>query len=117
MVKFQAWHFLIIPSLVLLHLVVSPYTKVEESFNIQAVHDVLTYGVPTSNAHYKFKALYDHMTFSGSVPRTFVGALVTSAIAQPFVWLGGFEGLKEQSIGRLPSWWQRTHDGIMILTH
>ena len=84
--KLESWQlaFLVFPSLVLLHLWVSPYTKVEESFNIQATHDILKYGVPTENAELRFKAQYDHMDFPGAVPRTFVGALVLSGLAKPF---------------------------------
>jgi alpha-1,6-mannosyltransferase len=69
---------LLIPALVLLHLAVAPYTKVEESFNLQAVHDILTYGVPKNNdnALEIFKNEYDHFSFPGVVPRSFVGALV-----------------------------------------
>jgi alpha-1,6-mannosyltransferase len=83
--RLESWHLaaFIFPSLVLLHLWISPFTKVEESFNIQATHDILTHGVPAENAHLKFKLQYDHMTFPGAVPRTFLGALVLSGIAQP----------------------------------
>ncbi|CAH01434.1 dolichyl-P-Man:Man(7)GlcNAc(2)-PP-dolichol alpha-1,6-mannosyltransferase [Kluyveromyces lactis] len=60
-----------------LHLWYSPYTKVEESFTLQAVHDILTYGVfDVSN--------YDHVTFAGAVPRSFVGPLILSALTYPF---------------------------------
>lgn len=82
------WAFYaLVPTLVLLHLWVSPYTKVEESFNIQAIHDILIHGIPDANADQFFTANYDHMSFPGSVPRTFVGALVLSGLSRPFVWL------------------------------
>lgn len=86
--------------LILFHLYLSPYTKVEESFNIQATHDILKYGVPTSNVYLKLKAQYDHMTFSGAVPRTIIGPLILAAIAKPFIWYGHLDGLHQQLLGR-----------------
>ncbi|CBX95449.1 hypothetical protein LEMA_P026010.1 [Plenodomus lingam JN3] len=79
--------FLLIPTVILLHLFASPYTKVEESFNIQAIHDILIHGIPTENADHFLTANYDHVSFPGSVPRTFAGALVLSGLSRPFVWL------------------------------
>ncbi|KAI2028765.1 alpha-1,6- mannosyltransferase [Ophidiomyces ophidiicola] len=78
---------LLIPCLVFLHLFLSPYTKVEESFNIQAVHDILKYGIPSGDTSTAFRENYDHFTFPGAVPRTFVGAVVLAGVARPFIWL------------------------------
>ncbi|ODA76568.1 hypothetical protein RJ55_07838 [Drechmeria coniospora] len=75
----------------LLHLLVSPHTKVEESFNMQATHDILVYGTPLSSPGDRFASTYDHFTFPGVVPRTFLGAVMLSGISQPFTWLAGFE--------------------------
>ncbi len=44
-----------------------PYTKVEESFTMQAVHDVLSYGIGREAL-----ARYDHQVFPGAVPRSFI---------------------------------------------
>ncbi|EMD63326.1 glycosyltransferase family 22 protein [Bipolaris sorokiniana ND90Pr] len=77
--------FLLIPTVILIHLYVSPYTKVEESFNIQAVHDILMHGIPTENVDQFLTANYDHVSFPGSVPRTFAGAAVLSGLSRPFV--------------------------------
>ncbi|RAL01083.1 dolichyl-P-Man:Man(7)GlcNAc(2)-PP-dolichol alpha-1,6-mannosyltransferase [Aspergillus ibericus CBS 121593] len=76
-----------IPALVLLHLAAAPYTKVEESFHIQAIHDILTSGIPTRNVSETLRAEYDHFAFPGAVPRTFVGAVMLSGLSQPFIWL------------------------------
>jgi alpha-1,6-mannosyltransferase len=81
--------FLLIPAFVLVHLFVSPYTKVEESFNIQAIHDILVHGIPTENTDQFLTSNYDHVSFPGSVPRTFAGALVLSGLSRPFVGLLG----------------------------
>ncbi|TVY33942.1 Dol-P-Man:Man(7)GlcNAc(2)-PP-Dol alpha-1,6-mannosyltransferase, partial [Lachnellula subtilissima] len=68
---------LVLPTLILLHLVIAPYTKVEESFNLQATHDISTYGFQVT------PETYDHISFPGAVPRTFFGALVLSALSSP----------------------------------
>ena len=81
--------FLLIPTFVLVHLFVSPYTKVEESFNIQAIHDILVHGIPSENVDQFLTANYDHVSFPGSVPRTFAGALVLSGLSRPVVGLLG----------------------------
>jgi alpha-1,6-mannosyltransferase len=76
---------LLIPGLVLVHLFAAPYTKVEESFNIQATHDILSYGLPWANAT-AIADKFDHATFPGSVPRTFAGALVLAGASNPFTY-------------------------------
>ncbi|KAK9771462.1 putative Mannosyltransferase [Seiridium cardinale] len=82
---------LAIPALVVIHLVVAPYTKVEESFNLQAAHDILVYGTPTKDVHTKLSTQYDHFDFPGAVPRTFLGPVLLAGFAQPIVALIGFE--------------------------
>ncbi|QLG70800.1 hypothetical protein HG535_0A07420 [Zygotorulaspora mrakii] len=62
----------------IIYLYRAPFTKVEESFTIQAIHDILNYGIWNLQP-------YDHFVFPGAVPRTFVGPLIISTIARPFV--------------------------------
>lgn len=69
----------------------APYTKVEESFNIQATHDILAYGTPTRNVNEYLSSNYDHFDFPGAVPRTFLGPVILAGISQPLVALVGFQ--------------------------
>lgn len=77
---------LLLPILILTHLIVAPYTKVEESFNIQAIHDISNYGLPIQNISSSLHQYYDHFEFPGAVPRTFVGALALAGVSKP--WIG-----------------------------
>lgn len=86
---------LLLPTTILLHLFLAPYTKVEESFGIQATHDILTYDLPLSweGANRVLRDRFDHATFAGAVPRTFVGPLALAGASWPWVrWGEGFGG-------------------------
>jgi alpha-1,6-mannosyltransferase len=56
--------------------VICPFTKVEESFNIDAIHDFLF--LPWMSLD------YEHHTFPGVVPRTSLGAFLVALLVYPY---------------------------------
>jgi alpha-1,6-mannosyltransferase len=61
---------------VIFYVLCCPYTKVEESFSMQAIFDLSTFG-----GHTQF---YDHLEFPGVVPRSFIGPLIVALLSYPF---------------------------------
>ena len=57
------------------YIICCPYTKVEESFNMQAIFDITQFGSNLNS--------YDHLEFPGVVPRTFLGAVPVSIVLLP----------------------------------
>ncbi|CAM6098551.1 unnamed protein product [Calypogeia fissa] len=76
--RFDRWDVLL-AALAAVHIIMAPYTKVEESFNVQAMHDILY--------HRGDILKYDHFEFPGVVPRTFLGAILVAMVASPVVFV------------------------------
>lgn len=82
---FDGWTALL-AAVVAAHALAAPFTKVEESFNLQAVHDLLYHGPLAVNK-------FDHLEFPGVVPRTFFGALAVAGASAPLALLLDAAGL------------------------
>mmetsp|Transcript_4551 Transcript_4551/g.8776 ORF Transcript_4551/g.8776 Transcript_4551/m.8776 type:complete len:557 (+) Transcript_4551:115-1785(+) len=87
MVLTKRLSFLLLSLIAIFSLLQCPYSKVEESFNLQATHDLYFYGIwPAVRAHWfglsniDSSVLYDHLKYPGVVPRTFVGPLIISTV-------------------------------------
>lgn len=62
------------------YLLAAPYSKVEESFHLQATHDLYYHGV-TPAFTMSDPLPYDHLRYPGVVPRTFFGALILAKLS------------------------------------
>lgn len=60
---------------IVFYVICCPYTKVEESFNMQALFDLTNFGTNFSS--------YDHLEFPGVVPRTFIGSIIIAGLTLP----------------------------------
>jgi hypothetical protein len=102
MVSWQTRCDLLLLAVVWAHVFLCPYTKVEESFNVQAIHDFLYTPFaevrrwlrgparePATDLVVCAGTQFDHLEFPGVVPRTSIGALATAIVTWPAAFLIG----------------------------
>ena len=89
---FRLVSFTLLASISFVDLWICPYSKVEESFQIQATHDIYYYGIVDSNNNNINNTNannnnydYDHLQYPGVVPRTFVGPTILATLCKIFV--------------------------------
>jgi hypothetical protein len=88
-----------------IHAVMSPLTKVEESFTLHALHDLIYRGFRPSSevCRHNHRPLppiradrrrllgpaskWDHVEFPGPLPRSFIPAILLSLVVKPVLWL------------------------------
>lgn len=75
------------------HVLLAPFTKVEESFNLHATHDVLMYGVGPDSL-----LKYDHFVFSGAVPRSFIGSVLLAWLSTPVITAAQYFGFMKSKL-------------------
>jgi alpha-1,6-mannosyltransferase len=73
----------------LLALFTCPYSKVEESFNLQATHDLFYHSLPSWTPDHDAggASVFDHLRYPGVVPRTFTGPLILAYISYFISWI------------------------------
>ncbi|KAJ3177958.1 dolichyl-P-Man:Man(7)GlcNAc(2)-PP-dolichol alpha-1,6-mannosyltransferase [Gaertneriomyces sp. JEL0708] len=79
------------------HLALCRYSKVEESFHMQSIHDVFVFGTGRLAVQY-----YDHLQFPGVVPRSFIPSLILGKLLAGIHYvLPSCKGFSAQIIARL----------------
>jgi alpha-1,6-mannosyltransferase len=96
------WSKVVCTVVAIAYLLTCPYSKVEESFHVQATHDIYCYGVTEAIRAYYFVPHagsnittaaslsssssssqlppYDHLEYPGVVPRTFLGSFILAKL-------------------------------------
>mmetsp|Transcript_51229 Transcript_51229/g.153907 ORF Transcript_51229/g.153907 Transcript_51229/m.153907 type:complete len:557 (-) Transcript_51229:367-2037(-) len=84
MSRYKILGLLVLVTMSAISLILCPHSKVEESFNVQATHDIFYHGFSpalSSMIGNRDEPLpYDHIQFPGVVPRTFAGPFIIAYI-------------------------------------